>query len=61
MGSGSHLDAAALGGRPFRVDAGWKDAKLALLEDAKKPSGMVKFDFLPALQKLVEAAAAPAQ
>jgi hexosaminidase len=37
--------------------AGWKDAKLALLEDAKKPSGMVKFDFLPGLQKLIEAAA----
>lgn len=37
---------------------GWKDAKLTVLEDAKKPSGMVKFDFLPALQKLVEAAAA---
>lgn len=36
--------------------AGWKDAKLALIEDAKKPSGMVKFDFLPSLQKLIEAA-----
>ena len=43
------------------VPAGWKDAKLALIEDAKKPSGMVKFDFLPALQKLVEAAASSAQ
>jgi hexosaminidase len=41
--------------------AGWKEAKQALLDDAKKPSGMVKFDFLPAVQKLVEAAAAPAQ
>jgi hexosaminidase len=36
--------------------AGWKDAKMALLADAQKPSGMVKFDFLPAMQKLVEAA-----
>ena len=36
--------------------AGWKDAKLALLDEAQKPSGMVKFDFLPALRKLVEAA-----
>jgi hexosaminidase len=37
--------------------AGWKDAKLALIDDAQKPSGMVKFDFLPSLRKLVEAAA----
>jgi hexosaminidase len=35
--------------------AGWKDAKLALLDEAQKPSGMVKFDFLPELQKLIEA------
>jgi hexosaminidase len=41
--------------------AGWKGAKQALLDDAKKPSGMVKFDFLPAVQKLVEVAAAPVQ
>ncbi len=41
--------------------AGWKDAKQAVLDDAKKSSGMVRFDFLPALQKLVGAAAASAQ
>jgi hexosaminidase len=36
--------------------AAWKTAQLALLEEAKKPSALVRFTFLPALQRLVEAA-----
>ncbi len=36
--------------------AAWETAQLALLAEAKKPSGLVRFTFLPALQRLVEAA-----
>jgi hexosaminidase len=36
--------------------AEWKTAQLALLAEAKKPSALVRFTFLPALQRLVEAA-----
>jgi hexosaminidase len=36
--------------------AAWTTAQLALLVEAKKPSALVRFTFLPALQRLVEAA-----
>jgi len=42
--------------------AGWLDARRELLAEAEKPSGLVRFVFLPDLRKLVEAAgAAPVQ
>ncbi len=42
--------------------AGWLDARRGLLAEAEKPSGLVRFDFLPELRKLVEAVgAAPVQ
>jgi hexosaminidase len=34
----------------------WVDAQKAAIADAKKPSGLTRFVFLPALEKLVEAA-----
>jgi hexosaminidase len=37
--------------------AGWKDAQIATIAAAEKPSALVRFVFLPALRKLVEAAA----
>ena len=36
----------------------WKNTRLATIDEAQKPSGMVKFVFLPDLRRLVEAAAA---
>lgn len=36
---------------------GWKDAQTALITEAQKPSALVRFVFLPDLQKLVDAAA----
>ncbi len=36
--------------------AGWLDKQKALLKEADQPSGMVKFVFLPSLEKLAEAA-----
>lgn len=38
--------------------AGWKEAQMAILDDAEKPSALIRFTFLPALRKLVDAAAA---
>jgi hexosaminidase len=38
--------------------AGWVDQQMAVLTDAQKPSALVKFVFLPDLEKLVKAAAA---
>ena len=38
--------------------AGWADGQKAILTDAEKPSALVRFVFLPALQKLVDAASA---
>jgi hexosaminidase len=38
--------------------AGWADQQTAILTDAQKPSALVKFVFLPDLEKLVKAAAA---
>ncbi len=38
--------------------AGWADQQMAVLADAQKPSALVKFVFLPDLEKLVKAAAA---
>ncbi|HEY3707389.1 MAG TPA: family 20 glycosylhydrolase [Terracidiphilus sp.] len=37
--------------------AGWVDAQKAAIEEAKKPSGMLRFVFLPEMQKLVQGAA----
>ncbi len=37
---------------------GWKDAQIATIADAEKSTGLVRFVFLPAMRKLVEAAAA---
>ena len=39
--------------------AGWLDARRELLADAEKPSGLLRFVFLPDLRNLVEAAGAP--
>jgi len=36
--------------------SGWKDTQMAAIADAEKPSALVRFVFLPALRKLVEAA-----
>jgi len=36
---------------------GWKAAQMAVLADAAKDSALVRFTFLPSLQRLVEAAA----
>jgi hexosaminidase len=38
--------------------AGWADQQMAVLTDAQKPSALVKFVFLPDLEKLVKATAA---
>jgi hexosaminidase len=38
--------------------SGWADQQMAVLADAQKPSALVKFVFLPDLEKLVKAAAA---
>ena len=35
--------------------AGWKQSKLALIESAKKPTGLVRFTVLEPLQQLVNA------
>jgi hexosaminidase len=40
---------------------GWLEARRLLLADAEKPSGLVRFVFVPDLRRLVEAAGAPAQ
>jgi hexosaminidase len=39
--------------------ADWADHQKATLADADKPSALIRFVFLPSLQKLVEAAASP--
>jgi hexosaminidase len=36
--------------------AGWQDAQLAILTEANKPSGLIRFTFLPSMRKLIEAA-----
>jgi hexosaminidase len=41
--------------------AGWIDARRATLNDAEKPSALVRFVFLADLHRLVEAAAAPSE
>ncbi len=38
--------------------AAWKTQKLALVDEAAKPSALVRFTFLPSLRRLIEAAAA---
>ena len=40
--------------------AGWLDARHAALADAEKPSGLVRFVFLPDMKRLLDAAGAPA-
>lgn len=37
--------------------AGWADGQMAVITDAEKPSGLVRFVFLPSLRRIVEAAA----
>jgi len=37
--------------------SGWKDAQIAAIDAAAKPSGLIRFVFLPAMRKLVETAA----
>jgi hexosaminidase len=39
------------------VASGWRDAQMAVIADAEKPSALVRFVFLPELRELVEAAA----
>jgi hexosaminidase len=41
--------------------AGWNDTESAAIADAEKPSALVRFVFLPAMHKLVEAAAGAAK
>ena len=37
--------------------AEWQDSRMAMIQDAEKPSGLVRFVFLPDLRKLVQLAA----
>ncbi|HEY3626199.1 MAG TPA: family 20 glycosylhydrolase [Terracidiphilus sp.] len=37
--------------------AGWQEGQMVVIADAEKPSGLVRFVFLPDMRKLVEAAA----
>jgi hexosaminidase len=41
--------------------AGWQTAQLAILDEAGKNSGLIRFTFLPSMRKLVEAAGANQQ
>jgi hexosaminidase len=41
--------------------AGWQDAQSAILTEASKNSGLIRFTFLPSMRKLVEAAGANQQ
>jgi hexosaminidase len=52
----SGLEALAFLDMRTRPPAGWADGQKAVLADSQKPSAYVKFVFLPALQKLVDAA-----
>jgi hexosaminidase len=47
----AYLDAQA------QPPSGWQDTQMAVIEDAEKPSALVRFVFLPDLRKLVQAAA----
>ncbi len=51
------LEALAFIDEHSSAPAAWKDAQIAAITDAGKPSGLVRFVFLPAMRKLVEAAA----
>jgi hexosaminidase len=51
------LEALAYLDEHTSAPAGWKDAQTATITSAEKPSGLVRFVFLPAMRKLVEAAA----
>jgi hexosaminidase len=54
------LEALAFLNHHAGTPAGWKDAQIAALTAAEKPSALVRFVFLPAMRKLVEAAATSA-
>ena len=51
------LEAVSLLDNRACAPSGWKDAQLAAIDVAAKPSGLIRFVFLPAMRKLVEAAA----
>jgi hexosaminidase len=53
----SGLDALAYLDTQTAPPAGWVDAQKAISAEAEKPSSLVRFVFLPSLQKLVETAA----
>jgi hexosaminidase len=55
------LDSIAYMDTHAQPAAGWQDAQMAVISDAEKPSGLVRFVFLPELRKLVEAAASSGQ
>ena len=50
------LEALAFLDHQATAPAGWADAQKAAISDAKKPSGIIRFVFLPDLEKLVDAA-----
>jgi hexosaminidase len=39
-----------------RPPKGWSEQQLQVIAEAEKPAGIVRFTFLPALRRLVEAA-----
>ena len=51
------LEALSLLDNHACAPSGWKDAQIAIITDADKPSGLIRFVFLPAMSKLVEASA----
>ena len=55
------LDSLAYHDTHAQPAAGWQDAQLAVITDAEKQSGLVRFVFLPEMRKLVEAAASSGQ
>jgi hexosaminidase len=54
------LEALAYLDEQAGAPAGWKEAQIAAIATAEKPSGLVRFVFLPAMRKIVEAASASA-
>jgi hexosaminidase len=51
------LEALSLIDNHACAPSGWKDAQIAAIDAAAKPSGLIRFVFLPAMRKLVETAA----
>ena len=50
------LEALAFLDMHAAAPSGWVDAQKTAIEDAKKPSGLTRFVFLPAMEKLVDSA-----